>query len=290
MRKLVALSLLLGALGLPKPSQASQPTVIHLPYLGVGSARIALAFAPSEVVVPPPGEVEVVAAINGDQVDVTARDLVGLSEMREEYVTVVLARDAWMAERIPILLIPAGSEAVTLGVPFGGGASTQVSVPFPVRHVLAPAPDGLVVKAQASGARVNVSVYDKMGGLASPHALNVVALGDNGARAHIPILLLPYWVTGDEWEEIGKDEQVAPFGALSSGFTPAARAMTLNLGASGTTTFTLALPPGPFTLLRPSSANYDVVLTPTSGTSTGAPFVVTATVTALGRTSSQSAR
>jgi hypothetical protein len=58
--------------------------------------------------------------------------------------------------------------------------------------------------------------------------------------------------------------------------------MTLNLGASGTTTFTLALPPGPFVLGASSSANYSVVLTPTSGTSTGAPFVVTATVTALG--------
>jgi hypothetical protein len=159
-----------------------------------------------------------------------------------------------------------------LDIPSGGAISTQVKLPFLIRHVLAPAPPGLGVMTQIDGYRLNITIKDTLG-LTAPLGVYVFAYGDDGAFARVPILLLPYHVTEDDF---------APLGALGTGFTPAARTMTLNLGASGTATFTLALPPGPFTLLASSSANYSVVLTPTSGTSTGAPFVVTATVTALG--------
>jgi len=270
MRKIIILSILFSALGAARPTQAFEPPVIYLPFRGEGSAQVTLGFAPSEVHVPPPDEVRVSARAEGRLLHISVRDLVGLSEARE--VSVLAVGELRSATRIPIRLIPAAAEAMHLDIPSGGAISTQVELPFLIRHVLAPAPPGLEVMTEIDGYRLNITVKDTLG-LTEPLVVYVFAYGDDGAFARVPILLLPYHVTGDDF---------APLGALDTGFTPAARAMTLNLGASGTTTFTLALPPGPFVLGASSSANYSVVLTPTSGTSTGAPFVVTATVTALG--------
>jgi len=120
MRKLITTSLLaLATLG-PGAGRAYEAPVIHVPFMGEGSATVALTFAPNQIIVPPPDAVQLSARAEGNLLHVTARDLVGLNEMREEYVTVVLARDAWMAERIPIRLIPAGREAAVLDIPYRG--------------------------------------------------------------------------------------------------------------------------------------------------------------------------
>jgi len=273
MRKIIVLSILFSALGAARPTQAFEPPVIYLPFRGEGSAQVTLGFAPSEVRVPPPDEVRVSARAEGHLLHISVRDLVGLGEGRE--VSVLALGELRSATRIPIRLIPTAAEAMQLDIPSGGAISTQVKLPFLIRSALAPAPPGLEVMTEIDGYRLNITIKDALG-LTEPLGVHVFAYGDDGAFARVPILLLPHHVTGDDWGDF------APLGALGAGFTPAARAMTLNLGASGTTTFTLALPPGPFALLASSSANYSVVLTPTSGTSTGAPFVVTATVTALG--------
>jgi len=270
MRKIIILSVLFSALGAAGPTQALEPPVIYLPFRGEGSAQVTLGFAPSEVRVPPPDEVRVSARAEGSLLHISVRDLVGLGEERE--VSVLALGELRSAKRIPIRLIPAATEAMQLDIPRGGAISTQVKLPFLIRGALAPAPPGLGVMTQIDGYRLNITIKDTLG-LTAPLVVYVFAYGDDGAFVRVPILLLPYHVTEDDF---------APLGALGTGFTPAARTMTLNLGASGTATFTLALPPGPFTLLASSSANYSVVMTPTSGTSTGAPFVVTATVTALG--------
>jgi hypothetical protein len=276
MRKIIILAILFSALGAARPTQALAPPVIYLPFRGEGSAQVTLGFAPSEVRVPPPDEVRVSARAEGNLLHISVRDLVGLGEERE--VSVLALGRLRSATRIPIRLIPAAAEAMQLYIPSGGAIITQVELPFLIRHALAPAPPGLEVMKEIGGYRLNITIKDNLG-LTAPLVMYVFAYGDDEAFVRVPILLLPYHVTGDDWGDF------APLGALGTGFTPAARAMTLNLGASGTTTFTLELPPGPFTLQASSSANYSVVLTPTSGTSTGAPFVVTATVTALGGTS-----
>jgi hypothetical protein len=203
---------------------------------------VTLGFAPSEVHVPPPDEVRVSVRAEGHLLHISVRDLVGLGEARE--VSVVAVGGLRSATRIPIRLIPAPAEAMQLDIPSGGAISTQVKLPFLIRSALAPAPPGLKVMTEIDGYRLNITIKDALG-LTEPLGVHVFAYGDDGAFARVPILLLPYHVTGDDF---------APLGALGAGFTPAARAMTLNLGASGTATFTLALPPGPFALLAPSAA------------------------------------
>jgi hypothetical protein len=118
MRKLITTSLLaLATLG-PGAGRAYEAPVIHVPFMGEGSATVALTFAPNQIIVPPPDAVQLSARAEGNLLHVTARDLVGLSEPHE--IAILALGELQSATRIPIRLIPAGREAAVLDILYRG--------------------------------------------------------------------------------------------------------------------------------------------------------------------------
>jgi len=174
---------------------------------------------------------------------------------------------------------PALLDPISLRLPAGGAISTYAALPFSPEGVTLVKPDGLPASATPHGAGVRLTVTDQ-GGLADgPRLLTVLAVGE-GRAARLPVILEA------EQEQAAEGEGALGIaGATSYGFSPSARALALNLNTSGSVTFTLTLPPGPFVIPASSGAGYAASVDPASGTSTGAPLVVTATVTALGGSS-----
>jgi|GEM_PF-5436957 hypothetical protein len=163
-----------------------------------------------------------------------------------------------------------------LRLAFDGGISTYASLPFAPEHTYAVAADGLAVSAVPQGSGVRLTITDQGGLSEEPRLLTVLAVGE-GRAARLPVI-----VSREDDPAEGDSGAVGIASAASYGFSPPARALSLNINTSGLVTFTLTLPPGPFVVLASSSASYNVSVTPASGTSTGAPVVVSATVTALG--------
>ncbi len=169
-------------------------------------------------------------------------------------------------------------DPISLQLPAGGAISTYVALPFAPEEVMLVKPDDFPASASPHNTGVRLTVADQGGLDDGPRVLTVLAVGE-GRAARLPVILS----REAEREQAAEGEGALGIASATSyGFSPSARALTLNLNSTGIATFTLTLPPGPFVVLASSGAGYSASVTPTSGTSTGAPLVVTATVTALG--------